>query len=168
VILLNEGRLEQFAPPGELFDRPVSAYVAEFIGTPSTNLLSATVDESEDGYVLSAPGFDIVAPAEHVGDRVGETVTVGIRPQYLSADTGTYTLDITAEVIEQLGTEFVVHGHTDDGTAVDAVSAAFGGVDPGDELELSFEARDLFVFGTDGKTICHGPDLVRENLSQPS
>ena len=168
VILLNEGRLEQFAPPGELFDRPVSAYVAEFIGTPSTNLLAATVEESTDGYVLSAPGFDVVVPAEHFANRVGERVTVGIRPQYLSADNGTYGLDITAEVIEQLGTEFVVHGYTNDDTAVDAVSATFGDVTNGDELNLSFEASDLFVFDANGQTICHGPDLVQENLSRPS
>jgi multiple sugar transport system ATP-binding protein len=168
VILLNEGRLEQFAPPGELFDRPVSAYVAEFIGTPSTNLLAATVEESTDGYVLSAPGFDVVVPAEQFANRVGERVTVGIRPQYLSADSGTYDLDVTAEVIEQLGTEFVVHGYTNDDTAVDAVSATFGDVTNGDELSLSFEASDLFVFDASGQTICHGRDLVQENLSQPS
>jgi multiple sugar transport system ATP-binding protein len=168
VILLNEGRLEQFAPPGELFDRPVSAYVAEFIGTPSTNLLAATVEASGGEYVLSAQGFEVVVPADHFANRVGESVTVGIRPQYLSADGGTYGLDITAEVIEQLGTEFVVHGYTDDGTAVDAVSAAFGDVTHGDELDLSFEASDLFVFDATGQTICHGPELVQQNHSQPS
>ena len=168
VILLNEGRLEQFAPPGELFDRPVSAYVAEFIGTPSTNLLAATVEESSGEYVLSAQGFEVVVPADRFANRVGKSVTVGIRPQYLSADSGTYHLDMTAEVIEQLGTEFVVHGYTDDGTAVDAVSAAFGDVTHGDELTLSFEASDLFVFDANGQTICHGPDLVQENPSQPS
>jgi multiple sugar transport system ATP-binding protein len=168
VILLNEGRLEQFAPPGELFDRPVSAYVAEFIGTPSTNLLAATVQESSGGYVLSAQGFEVVVPAEHFANRVGERVTVGIRPQYLSADSGTYDLDVTAEVIEQLGTEFVVHGYTNDDTAVDAVSATFGDVTNGDKLNLSFEATDLFVFDANGQTICHGQDLAQENLSQPS
>jgi multiple sugar transport system ATP-binding protein len=160
--------LEQFAPPGELFDEPVSAYVAEFIGTPSTNLLSATVQKSEEGYVLSAPEFEVAVPAERFSTRVGESVTVGIRPQYLSPDNGTYDFHITAEVIEQLGTEFVVHGYTNDGTPVDAVSAAFGGVQHDDELDLSFEPGDLFVFGADGQTICHGPDLVQKSPSQPS
>jgi multiple sugar transport system ATP-binding protein len=168
VILLNEGRLEQFAPPGELFDEPVSAYVAEFIGTPSTNLLSATVETADEGYVLSASGFAVAVPGEHFADRVGEQVTVGIRPQYLSPADGTYDLAVTAEVIEQLGTEFVVHGHTDDGTAVDAVSAAFGDVEHGDELDLSFEPGDLFVFDADGQTICHGPALTQKHLSQPN
>jgi len=160
VILLNQGRLEQFAPPGELFDAPVSEYVARFIGTPSTNLLPATVAESDDGYALAGDGFAVPAPAERFADRVGDSVTVGIRPQYLSADGGDHELTVIAGVVEQLGTEFVVHGHTPDGTDVDAVSTEFGGVEHGDELVVGFDPGDLFVFDADGRTICHGDDLA--------
>ncbi|MFD1644092.1 ABC transporter ATP-binding protein [Haloarchaeobius litoreus] len=167
VILLNNGRLEQFAPPGELFDDPVSAYVAEFIGTPSTNLLPATVERGGETLVLSGDGFAVAAPEDQFGDRVGEAVSVGIRPQYLSPDGGTYELRIVAEVVEQLGTEFVVHGHTPDGTAVDAVSDAFGDVQHDDELVVGFEPGDLFVFGADGGTICHGDALPSGPPSQP-
>ena len=167
VILLNEGRLAQFAPPGELFDAPVSKYVAEFIGTPSTNMLSATVERTEEGLALVGDGFEVTAPADPFRDRVGESVVLGIRPQYLSTDGGRYGLVVTAEVVEQLGTEFVVHGHGPDGTPIDAVSSAFGDVDPGDRLAVGFDAEDLFVFGDDGHTICHGDARAADARSQP-
>ena len=160
VVLLNDGRLEQFAPPGELFDRPVSEYVARFIGTPSTNLLPATVAERDGGYVLAGDGFAVSAPASHFADRVDEPVTVGVRPQYLRAEGGEYDLRVVAEVVEQLGTEFVVHGHTPDGTDVDVVSTAFGDVEHGDELAVGFDAADLFVFDAQGRTVCHGDELA--------
>ncbi|WP_134672344.1 ABC transporter ATP-binding protein [Halorussus marinus] len=166
VILLNQGRLEQFAPPGELFDAPVSEYVARFIGTPSTNLLPATVAETDDGYALAGDGFGVPAPADRFADRVGDSITVGIRPQYLSADGGDYELTVIAGVVEQLGTEFVVHGHTPDGTDVDAVSTAFGAVEHGDELVVGFDPGDLFVFDADGRTICHGDALAGETPRQ--
>ncbi|WP_132058817.1 ABC transporter ATP-binding protein [Halorussus amylolyticus] len=161
VILLNEGRLEQFAPPGELFDYPVSDYVARFIGTPSTNLLPAVVGERDGAYALEGDGFAVSAPADIFADRVGESITVGVRPQYLSSEGGEYELTVVAEVVEQLGTEFVVHGHTPDGTAVDVVSTEFGGVEHGDELRVGFDPADLFVFDAEGQTLCHGDDLTK-------
>jgi multiple sugar transport system ATP-binding protein len=166
VILLNEGRLEQFAPPGELFDDPVSAYVAEFIGTPSTNLLPATVERREDALVLASDGFDVPAPESEFADRVGDAVTVGIRPQYLSPNGGTVEVVVTAEVVEQLGTEFVVHGYTPSGHAIDAVSTTFGSVQSGDELRVGFDPADAFVFDADGQTICHGDELTGETVSR--
>jgi len=166
VILLNEGRLEQFAPPGELFDDPVSEYVAEFIGTPSTNLLPATVERREDALALASDGFDLPAPASAFEDRVGDAITIGIRPQYLSPDGGPAEVVVTAEVVEQLGTEFVVHGFTPAGHAIDVVSPTFGDVDPGDELRVGFDPADVFVFDADGQTICHGDELTGETLSR--
>lgn len=160
VILLNSGRLEQFAPPGDLFDDPVSQYVAEFIGTPSTNILPATVTQTNDQYHLSGDSFEVPVPARHFSDHVGESVTVGVRPQYLSTDGGEHEFEVQAEVVEQLGTEFVVHGYTPDGTPVDAVSPAFGDVEPGDKLVVGFNPVDLFVFDASGQRICHGDRLT--------
>src|SRR5579875_2628824 len=42
VVVLRAGRLEQAAPPAEVYERPATAFVAGFIGTPPMNLLSLT------------------------------------------------------------------------------------------------------------------------------
>lgn len=39
VAVMNEGRVEQFGPPGELVERPSSTFVATFVGTPPANLV---------------------------------------------------------------------------------------------------------------------------------
>lgn len=168
VLLLEEGRLAQFAPPGDLFDRPVSQYVAEFIGTPSTNTLPATVEAGDDGPVLVGEQFEIPGPAALFDDRVGDSVTVGIRPQYLSPDAGDHQIRVVVDVIEQLGTEFVIHGTSVSGTPVNVVDEGIGDAAPGDELSISFDAADAFVFGDDGATICHGDDLVATPSATPS
>src|SRR5829696_538348 len=43
VAVLNEGRLQQFGPPRELYDRPANTFVAGFIGSPAMNLLESGV-----------------------------------------------------------------------------------------------------------------------------
>ena len=167
VVLLNNGRLEQFAPPGELFDRPVSEYVARFIGTPSTNLLPAMVDEHDNEYVLIGDGFEIPAPEDYFASRVGESVTLGIRPQYLSPDGGEHQFTVIAEVVEQLGTEFVVHGQTPNGDNVDVVSSTLGHISHGDELTVGFDVTDMFTFDEEGQTICYGDELANDTPKQP-
>jgi multiple sugar transport system ATP-binding protein len=168
VLLLEEGRLAQFAPPGDLFDRPVSQYVAEFIGTPSTNSLPATVEAGDDGPVLVGEQFEIPAPPALFADRVGEAITVGVRPQYLSPDVGDHRIRVVADVIEQLGTEYVIHGTSVAGTHVNVVDESVGDLTAGDELAVGFDAADAFVFDEYGETICHGDELVATPSSAPS
>ncbi|WP_231188056.1 ABC transporter ATP-binding protein [Haladaptatus sp. DYF46] len=165
VVLLNSGQLEQFAPPGELFDRPVSKYVSRFIGTPSTNLLPATVVERDGSYVLDGDGFEIPASADRFANRIGEPITLGIRPQYLSPDGGEHRFTVIVDVVEQLGTEFVVHGRSND-TNIDVVSSTLGHVNHGDEIVVEFDESDLFVFDDDGKTICYGDELTNHSPKQ--
>ncbi|WP_266082578.1 ABC transporter ATP-binding protein [Haladaptatus caseinilyticus] len=166
VVLLNNGQLEQFAPPGELFDRPVSKYVSRFIGTPSTNLLPTTVVEHDGSYVLDGNGFEISAPVDHFANHIGQPITLGIRPQYLSPDAGEHQFTVIVDVVEQLGTEFVVHGHSTAGNNVDVVSSTLGHVNHGDEIVVGFDKDDLFVFDDNGQTICHGGELTNHSPKQ--
>lgn len=162
IVLLNNGRLEQFAPPSELFDRPVSEYVSRFIGTPSTNLLPVSVDERDDGYTLTRDGFEIPVSADRFASHIDEPITLGIRPQYLSPDGGEHQFTVIADVVEQLGTEFVVHGQTAAGDDIDVVSSTLGHIDHGDELTFGFDVDDLFVFDDNGQTICYGDELTTD------
>lgn len=160
VLLLNNGQVAQFAPPGDLFDRPVSEYVARFIGTPSTNVVTAEVTSVGDHLLIEGPGFKISVEGNTLDDYTGQTIRVGIRPQYLTPTTGRYSLPVTAEVIEQLGTEFVIHGVTQSDKPVDIVSDKVGDIASGDTFTASFDPKDLFLFDDSGTTICYGDGLA--------
>ncbi|WP_158059343.1 ABC transporter ATP-binding protein [Halorussus halophilus] len=174
VVLLKEGHVAQFDPPKTLFDYPDSEYVARFIGTPSTNVVDCTVRNRDDatgdgdsdghgeGVVLEGHGLTIPIPGDTLGKRAGETVGVGIRPQYLTPAGGEHTFEITVEVVEPLGTESVVHAQTADGTRIDVVTDAVGGLDHGDSLVVGFDRRDVFVFDAEGETILFGDSLDAE------
>jgi multiple sugar transport system ATP-binding protein len=47
IVVLREGRVEQVGPPLELYDRPVSLFVAGFIGSPSMNVLQGRVEGTD-------------------------------------------------------------------------------------------------------------------------
>lgn len=156
VILLNEGRVEQFDPPTDLFDYPVSEYVASFIGTPGTNSLPCLVTAEGDTVSFRGHGLDLSIPKSTLERIPTDTATLGVRPQYLTLDTGKYSLDIEVDVVEPIGTESVVHGRTQDDTQIDIVTSNVGAIDEGSTITVSFDHEHIFVFDNDGKTIYFG------------
>jgi multiple sugar transport system ATP-binding protein len=88
IVVMNEGRIQQVAPPLEVYERPANQFVATFIGTPPMNIFPA-----------GSFGFER---------------TVGLRPEHISlvgADCGNAenALDGTVDFTEPLGPETLVH-----------------------------------------------------------
>ena len=164
VVLLRDGRLEQSATPTTLFDEPVSAYAASFIGTPSTNLLDCVVEAGPGGFEVVGHGFRVPFEGDWLAPHEDRPITLGVRPQYLDPAGGEVRLDVSVEVTEPLGTEAVIHGHSPAGTRVDVVAspAALEGVGPGDTLGVWFDPEDCFLFDAEGRTIAFGRRPVSE------
>ncbi len=134
IVVLRQGKIEQVAPPLELFDRPVNRFVAGFIGAPSMNFLS-----TEEAAPLLAGG----APAR--------AATVGVRPQHLvRAEEG---LDLNVTLVEALGTETVIHGELNSGQKMLATVAGHLKVSQGDHLTLNAETAQLHFFDEGGKRV---------------
>lgn len=79
IAVMNAGRIEQVGSPRELYEQPVSQFVADFIG--ESNFLSGRV-ELGDGYLylVTEEGWRVVIPnADNL--RPGEQVSVALRPE---------------------------------------------------------------------------------------
>jgi spermidine/putrescine transport system ATP-binding protein len=82
IVLMRGGRIEQIGSPSEMYDRPTSRYVADFIG--ETNLIRGRVrDISGTVMTLDACGTTIRAPLLD-GLRADETVSLSIRPEHVT------------------------------------------------------------------------------------
>ncbi|MCR8898289.1 sn-glycerol-3-phosphate ABC transporter ATP-binding protein UgpC [Gordonia sp. GONU] len=112
VAVLKNGQLQQFSTPTDLYDKPVNAFVAGFIGSPGMNLFTAPV---VDGAITVSGGtVDIDAESEAALRRSGlDSVIVGIRPEHLALADGT---GIEAEValLEELGSETYIYANLAD------------------------------------------------------
>jgi spermidine/putrescine transport system ATP-binding protein len=75
IAVMNRGRIEQLGPPQELYERPVSAFVAGFLG--ASNLLPGTVEG--DGVRLSSGELIRARVNGHTGE-----VAAGVRPEKIS------------------------------------------------------------------------------------
>ena len=89
VIILREGRVEQVGTPLELYDEPVNAFVAGFIGSPAMNLIQGAFEHS-DGILFFIPqnADPIPIPTDTLpgaGEIVpGRQYLLGLRPEHIT------------------------------------------------------------------------------------
>ena len=78
IAVMNGGRYEQLGDPESLYERPATRFVAGFLGI--SNLLSGTIDGSDNGYVRLRLPNDTVIRAPRSGSSAG-SLSVGVRPE---------------------------------------------------------------------------------------
>lgn len=101
LMVLNGGHVEQFGTPIELYEKPASRFVADFIGSPSMNMLSGT---AANGNITLENGAVIASDTQISGP-----VDLGIRPEHMVlSETGPLRLETA--MVEQLGSNTLVHG----------------------------------------------------------
>lgn len=125
VAVLNKGKLQQLAPPQELYDQPANKFVAGFIGEPAMNFIPAEIVPTDNGMdaqtdvgTIELPE-DVVTAAENWGGPYDE-LTLGIRPEdiddaELSEDQGSSNSTINAFVhlVEPVGSDRFLTLHPD-------------------------------------------------------
>ena len=102
VAVMKKGELQQVDDAQVLYDRPLNVFVAAFIGSPSMNLLEATLEKSGAHYVVrlgtQSLALDDEAISSHAGldAYVGKEIIVGIRPEDMEDPALAGTLPRTA------------------------------------------------------------------------
>jgi len=181
VAVMNRGLLQQVAGPAEIYRRPVNLFVAGFIGSPPMNLFVATVDDIDGSGADLRVGFGSLrlSLTDRLGlrDRLGATVVVGIRAEDMedaAFDRDAPTdrrLRVTVELVEQLGSDVLVHATTDataarggpiteaatDGAGAPLIARcnARSAIARGDTAELTVDTDRIHLFDPQsGATIC--------------
>jgi multiple sugar transport system ATP-binding protein len=110
VAVMRDGRLEQVAPPLDVFRRPANTFVAGFVGSPAMNLVACTWEGSNGARRLVSPAFAIGVAAESVAASSGAPVVVGVRPHdidLVALDAGDVSGRIA--VVEPMGAATLIH-----------------------------------------------------------
>ncbi|MEM8572342.1 MAG: sn-glycerol-3-phosphate ABC transporter ATP-binding protein UgpC [Pseudomonadota bacterium] len=134
IVVLNAGRVEQFGTPMDLYHRPNSRFVAEFIGSPAMN-------------VFASEGVGDV----HLGD---DTRLIGCRPEHLQlVPSGTGNLDATVKVKEQLGGECLLYLSTPKNLSIVAKVDGDDNTQVGTEIGLRIPPNRLHQFNEAGRAL---------------
>jgi alpha-glucoside transport system ATP-binding protein len=106
IVVLAGGGIAQVGSPLELYERPDSTFVAQFIGSPSMNLLGGKIVGTGDVTTLELNEGDgtITSNYPSTPEDMGATVQVGIRPEDMyETDAENFAYHGTVEITEALG-----------------------------------------------------------------
>ena len=158
IVVLNAGRVEQVGTPLELYERPANRFVAGFLGSPAMSFLTGkieSVDERGGVRVGVLDGSSVLTECRPgPTTKIGDFVTVGIRPEALSAGSRWgFRLMLEVRDIEYHGDRGFLHGA---GPGMEALTAAIPGgkrFRVGERVEVFFQADAVHLFDASGAAL---------------
>jgi len=149
IAVMRDGIVQQFGTPDDIYTRPATRFVAEFIGSPAMNMLDADPVAAGSG-ALSVRGTPVVLTPEQQQALKAHSggVVLGLRPEcaHLAAE----GLPGQLMLLEPTGPDTYAFVETALGKLVARVA---GRVTQrvGDPVKLAWDARDLHLFATDSE-----------------
>ncbi|MFP9138540.1 ABC transporter ATP-binding protein [Devosia sp. XGJD_8] len=141
VVVMRDGCIEQQGAPLELYDRPVSRFVAGFIGSPAMNFIDAVVAEDGRTAVLqNTDGGTVPLPSRL---EPGRSIVVGLRPEHLRVVEHQGTFQITVGAIESTGSTTFISSADD---LITLVQADRTSIAAGDRVSLAIPEIHVHVF----------------------
>jgi len=165
VVVLSAGRIQQVAPPLEIYDRPANRFVAGFFGSPPMNFLDGRLI-AEEGRLTFASGSVRLAIDEALSRqlerRAESAIVAGIRPQAICINP---SLSEAAEkrIGEIIGVvrstqsqgDRVFHRiETTEGRSLLALGAPRAALPVGSSCRVQIDARQLHLFEAAGEGMC--------------
>ena len=157
IAVLKDGELQQVGTPKEIYNKPANLFVADFMGSPSMNLMDARVVTANGRRGLSLKregGDDLVLnlPEAMAGIEDGRGVILGIRPEAITDLDGAdrksravETVECPVEIVEVAGADTFVVTHLA-GKEVTARMRADADVKPGETVPFAFDLEKAALF----------------------
>lgn len=167
VAVLDHGRLQQVASPRELYEKPVNAFVAGFIGNPPMNLFPVQLASNiSSGWQLQLGGQTMPLPAAQIATEplaacAGQSLIGGVRPEALTLTSdSTTSFAATVSTVEFLGYETLLYVRVatpDVGNDQRLVARLPGrqAFNRGAGVRLHIAAGQLYLFDTAGRAIAY-------------
>lgn len=153
IAVMNDGIVEQFDTPGNLYHNPKNLFVAAFIGSPQMNFYNASL--INDGNNFSVNLWDkVLNLPESIKNRLNlknshQDIVLGIRSEniYYADSKGESTINVIARKVEQLGSDTYVYFDTP--ASKNESVARFNpprNISINEEIGLNFDLEKIIIF----------------------
>ncbi|MEH6835988.1 MULTISPECIES: ABC transporter ATP-binding protein [Falsihalocynthiibacter] len=148
IVVLDGGDIQQVGSPLDLYERPANKFVAQFIGSPTMNVVPV---KGQSGGVTTADGVTI--PLPHLPDTLA-AVEMGIRPEHIDVvDPNAGHLVGIADVVEHLGSDTNIYVNVE---GLGPLMVRKHGNIPaksGDRLGLRIQSENAHIFAAGGTAL---------------
>jgi multiple sugar transport system ATP-binding protein len=143
IAIMNHGIVEQLGTPQDIYDRPATTFVADFVGTPPMNLITVPQTLKKGAKAIGLDGASVAIPESRAASAE-DRIVLGARPEHLRLnDSSKFRGEVFAT--EYLGTTQIVTLNT----ALGALKARIQSIQvlrPGERVGIDFLSDRLLVF----------------------
>ena len=135
--VINNGVIEQLGTPIEVYEKPASRFVAEFIGSPQMNFINGTIKNN----IFESKNFKLNKDL----NIDNANVVLGFRAEDLNLkEEG--DISLTIDIIEKLGSDSIIYGRDKDGHPVCYKESGNTKLEIGEIINISLDVDTLHIF----------------------
>ncbi len=135
--VINNGVIEQLGTPIEVYEKPASRFVAEFIGSPQMNFINGTIKNN----IFESKNFKLNKDL----NIDNANVVLGFRAEDLNLkEEG--DISLTIDIIEKLGSDSIIYGKDKDGQPVCYKESGNTKLEIGEIINISLDVDTLHFF----------------------
>ena len=116
IAIMNHGVIQQNDTPENIYNKPSNTFVADFIGSPSMNLIKGNLKQNTDNFSFIAEGSNLEIPIKHYdfkkkSELGNKEVYFGIRPEHIyfkKLNEDDLEINLSADLSEYIGHEQIV------------------------------------------------------------
>ena len=160
IVIMRDGWIQQVGSPLDLYDRPVNAFVAAFIGSPEMNLAEGELIRDGAGMKVRSGQLVLELPDGEFSETE-KNVTFGIRPEHITRADSASGIEMVVNLVEQIGAQTYVLGTIFD-QKFRAVFARDDVLAAGDRISVYLPAQQLHLFSRDGGKTLRQSKSIKE------
>ena len=135
--VINEGIIEQLGTPIDIYEKPESIFVGEFIGSPQMNFVNGSVNNN----IFESKGFKI-----NIDKKIdNKDAVLGFRAEHLQLNTDG-EISLTIDIIEKLGADSIIYGKDKNGITICYKENGNTNLNIGDKINLSVSVDSIHLF----------------------
>ena len=154
IVVMHDRKIEQIGTPMEIYQRPATRFVAEFVGSPAMSILPLDgIEPHAGGTTLDIRGIGAVRTGVKLPSRFQlDGATVGIRSEdtHVKAN-GEAGQPLTVLVVERLGERTLLYGKLANGLDLVVEDSGRSMVRAGETVQVGFDEKALHVFDGAGR-----------------
>lgn len=148
IVLMDDGKIQQFGKPDEFYNKPENIFVAKFIGSPTMNIIEGKIANNK---FQSDNGLIVITPSENdkklLSKYEGKKVSIGIRPErFESGGETTENFTCKIDVVEMLGKEKILYIKLEDGLELTISTPGHYHYEEGETHTFGFDKDAIHYF----------------------
>lgn len=118
IVVMKDGFVQQVGTPGTIYREPANMFVAAFVGSPPMQFLKGETIRSGESLVFHGQGVTLPLHAFGMDGPVRDHVVLGVRPENLDLTDEPASIPCIIDVVENIGSEALIHGKTPAGEVI--------------------------------------------------